>query len=114
MITIKRLTMMFMGLTLMDIAVLAAEPAPVFIVAGQSNTDGRVPMSDFPKDITQESYQHCLWSYGSGTNAADGSYHMEAGCRCGQRHGTRHDSRHRPQFARMRDVVVQEQCPEFG
>lgn len=63
-----------MGLTLMDIAVLAAEPAPVFIVAGQSNTDGRVPMSDFPHDITPESYKHCLWSYGSGTHGADGIF----------------------------------------
>ena len=47
---------------------------PVFIVAGQSNTDGRVPMSDFPKEITQDSYKHCLWSYGSGTNGADGTF----------------------------------------
>ena len=47
---------------------------PVFIVAGQSNTDGRVPMSDFPKEITQENYKHCLWSYGSGTHGADGTF----------------------------------------
>ena len=36
---------------------------PVVLTAGQSNADGRVPLADFPKDI---SYSHCLWSYGSG------------------------------------------------
>ena len=71
---IMRLTMVFMGLVLMNTAVFGQQPAPVFIVAGQSNTDGRVPMSDFPKEMTQESYRHCLWSYGSGTNAADGTF----------------------------------------
>ena len=40
-----------------------AGQAPVILVAGQSNADGRVPLSDFPKDIT---YDYCQWSYGSG------------------------------------------------
>ena len=67
--------MVFMGLWIMNTTVFGQkEPTPVFIVAGQSNTDGRVPMSDFPKEITQEHYKHCLWSYGSGTNAADGQF----------------------------------------
>lgn len=67
--------MVFMGLWLMNtVAFGKQEPVPVFIVAGQSNTDGRVPMSDFPKEISQENYKHCLWSYGSGTHAADGAF----------------------------------------
>ena len=75
MIVIKKIAMVFMGLVLMNTAVFGQrDKVPVFIVAGQSNTDGRVPMSDFPKEITQDSYQHCLWSSGSGINAADGSF----------------------------------------
>ncbi len=41
----------------------AEQPAHVLIVAGQSNADGRVPVSDLPADV---SYQYCQWSYGSG------------------------------------------------
>ena len=40
-----------------------SKPAPVLIVAGQSNADGRVPVSELPADV---SYQYCQWSYGSG------------------------------------------------
>lgn len=45
---------------------LAAQPVPVYIVAGQSNADGRVSQSELPTYIKQEGYKHCLWSYGSG------------------------------------------------
>ena len=71
----KRIIILFVGLVLIGVAAQAKKkPAPVFIVAGQSNTDGRVPMSDLPEYITKDSYQHCLWSYGSGTHAADGTF----------------------------------------
>lgn len=71
----KRIIIFFVGLVLMNtVAFGKQEPVPIFIVAGQSNTDGRVPMSDFPKEIAQDSYQHCLWSYGSGTHGADGTF----------------------------------------
>ena len=36
---------------------------PVILTAGQSNADGRVPVSDLPDSIT---YKYCQWSYGSG------------------------------------------------
>ena len=39
------------------------KPLNVILTAGQSNADGRVPLSDFPADIK---YQFCFWSYGSG------------------------------------------------
>ena len=55
--TYALLVMLFIGLTAW------AQPAPVLIVAGQSNADGRVPVSELPADI---SYQYCQWSYGSG------------------------------------------------
>ncbi len=38
-------------------------PVNVILTAGQSNADGRVPLSEFPADIK---YQFCYWSYGSG------------------------------------------------
>lgn len=71
---IKRILMVFMGMVLMDTAVFGQQPVSVFIVAGQSNTDGRVPVKDLPESITKDSYKHCLWSYGSGTHAADGTF----------------------------------------
>ena len=50
-------------------------PAPIFIVAGQSNADGRIPMSQLPDNIKEKGYQHCLWSYGSGDmQAASGTF----------------------------------------
>ncbi len=38
-------------------------PVNVILTAGQSNADGRVPLSDFPDGIK---YQFCYWSYGCG------------------------------------------------
>ncbi len=71
----KIIAMAFMGLLLVSIDAQAKkEPAPVFIVAGQSNTDGRVPISDLPEYINKESYSHCLWSYGSGEHSGNGQF----------------------------------------
>ena len=43
-----------------------SQPVPVYIVAGQSNADGRVPQSQLPEYIRKDGYRYCLWSYGSG------------------------------------------------
>jgi hypothetical protein len=40
------------------------EPATVIITAGQSNTDGRVPISEMPSYIVNEKYNYCYWKYG--------------------------------------------------
>lgn len=45
---------------------MKAQPVPVFITAGQSNADGRVPVEELPDYIKQNGYTHCQWSYGSG------------------------------------------------
>jgi hypothetical protein len=37
---------------------------PVILTAGQSNADGRVPLSELP--VEMRSYLYCQWSYGSG------------------------------------------------
>lgn len=42
---------------------LAQQSVPVILVAGQSNADGRVNISELPTDIH---YNYCQWSYGSG------------------------------------------------
>jgi iron complex outermembrane receptor protein len=44
----------------------AKRPLSVYIVAGQSNADGRVPVSQLPPYLQTGAYRHCLWSYGSG------------------------------------------------
>ena len=45
----------------------ASAQVPVFLTAGQSNTDGRVPSADFPKEIADKGYEFCQWSYCNGT-----------------------------------------------
>lgn len=52
------------------------EPVPVYIVAGQSNTDGRVPNEQLPDYIKQNRYHHCYWSYGSGTLSGEGKFEL--------------------------------------
>lgn len=49
----------------------ASEPAPVFIVAGQSNSDGRVPDTDVPY---YADFSNCLYSYGDGRTYRDGKF----------------------------------------
>lgn len=52
------------------------DPVPVFIVAGQSNTDGRVPNDELPDYIKQNRYHHCYWSYGSGVHSGGGRFEL--------------------------------------
>lgn len=47
------------------------EPAPVFIVAGQSNADGRAPSVDLPDYCT---YDHCQWCYDDGSHFRAGAF----------------------------------------
>ena len=46
---------------------------PVILTAGQSNADGRVPLSELPDEMRD--FQYCQWSYGSGDfEAATGQF----------------------------------------
>ncbi len=47
---------------------------PVVLVAGQSNTDGRVDNAELPEYIRQDGYRYCLWSFGSGTHSGKGHF----------------------------------------
>jgi hypothetical protein len=50
---------------LMFALVLSARPrVPVILTAGQSNADGRVPLSELPEEM--KNFKYCQWSYGSG------------------------------------------------
>lgn len=49
---------------------------PVYIVAGQSNTDGRVFNDELPSYILSDKYKHCYWSYGSGSHSGNGQFEL--------------------------------------
>ena len=52
-------------------------PATVLIVAGQSNTDGRIPADEFDQYITP--MKHCHWRWGSGDKErTDGRFELFA------------------------------------
>lgn len=52
------------------------EAVPVYLVAGQSNTDGRVDNELLPAYIVSDKYKHCLWSYGSGEHSGGGKFQL--------------------------------------
>lgn len=52
------------------------EPTPVYIVAGQSNTDGRVGNEQLPDYIQTNKYRHCYWSFGSGVHSGEGKFEL--------------------------------------
>ena len=62
--------MLFCGMS----AIAKKKPVMVIIVAGQSNSDGRVGNQELPEYIQQKGYKHCLWSYGSGTLSGKGRF----------------------------------------
>jgi len=53
--------LLFLLLTLQTTA--KRDAVPVILTAGQSNADGRVPITELPAYVR---YQYCQWSYGSG------------------------------------------------
>lgn len=49
-------------------------PTKVFLVAGQSNTDGRVDNTNLPTYIKDNGFRHCWLSYGSGSLSGKGLF----------------------------------------
>ncbi|MBQ2180229.1 MAG: hypothetical protein II450_07495, partial [Prevotella sp.] len=47
---------------------------PVVLVAGQSNTDGRVDNVELPAYIKRNGYRYCQWSFGSGVHSGEGRF----------------------------------------
>lgn len=58
------------------IVIKLQEVIPVYLVAGQSNTDGRVGNELLPDYIQKNKYHHCYWSYGSGTHSGAGKFEL--------------------------------------
>ena len=49
---------------------------PIFITAGQSNTDGRVLNENLPAYIKQHKYQHTYWCYNNGVYSSQGNFEL--------------------------------------
>lgn len=58
------------------ISATAKKTIPVFITAGQSNTDGRIGNELLPDYIQKNKYKHCYWCYNSGTHSMDGKFEL--------------------------------------
>lgn len=54
----------------------AKKTIPVFITAGQSNTDGRIGNELLPDYIQQNKYKHCYWCYNSGVHSMEGKFEL--------------------------------------
>lgn len=59
---------------LAGITASARERIPVFIVAGQSNTDGRVPNRQLPAYVRANGYRHAYWCYNNGWYSSQGRF----------------------------------------
>jgi len=71
---VKHMCLLAVCLLTAALARATKNPVPVYLVAGQSNTDGRVPNSELPAYIQHDGYKHCYWSYGSGTTSGKGQF----------------------------------------
>jgi len=60
----KKISLVILLFSLLGATAASARKTPVILTAGQSNADGRVPLSDLPEEL--KDYKYCLWSYGSG------------------------------------------------
>ena len=69
----KYILLLFVAMNLMPIAA-KKQPAIVILTAGQSNTDGRVDNSELPKEILQQKYKCCQWSFGSSYMSGAGKF----------------------------------------
>lgn len=63
-----------LSLSLFALSLAVRAQVPVVLVAGQSNTDGRVDNTELPEYIKRDGYRYCLWSYGSGTHSGEGRF----------------------------------------
>ncbi len=71
----------FVVLLVLFLLVLSAAQAkkgviPVFITAGQSNTDGRVKNEDLPEYIKKHKYHHTYWCYNNGWYSEHGEFQL--------------------------------------
>lgn len=65
---------MLLPLMALTDAIAKEKKTMVIIIAGQSNTDGRVDNKELPDYIKKHGYKHCWWSYGSDTLSGGGRF----------------------------------------
>lgn len=68
--------LLFLLMLLTPLTASAKKTIPVFITAGQSNTDGRIGNELLPDYIQQNKYKHCYWCYNSGGHSMDGKFEL--------------------------------------
>ena len=67
---------LYLTIVVLAITQFVMPQVPVVLVAGQSNTDGRVDNVELPEYIKRDGYRYCQWSFGSGVHSGEG--HFEA------------------------------------
>lgn len=68
--------LLFLLTLMISLSASAKKTIPVFITAGQSNTDGRIGNELLPDYIQQNKYKHCYWCYNSGAHSMDGQFEL--------------------------------------
>ena len=68
--------LLFLLTLMISLSASAKKTIPVFITAGQSNTDGRIGNELLPDYIQQNKYKHCYWCYNSGAHSMEGQFEL--------------------------------------
>lgn len=68
--------LLFLLTLMISFSASAKKTIPVFITAGQSNTDGRIGNELLPDYIQQNKYKHCYWCYNSGAHSMNGQFEL--------------------------------------
>ena len=65
---------LYLAIVFLAITQVVMSQVPVVLVAGQSNTDGRVDNAELPEYIKRDGYRYCQWSFGSGVHSGEGRF----------------------------------------
>lgn len=65
---------LYLTIVVLAITQVVMSQVPVVLVAGQSNTDGRVDNVELPEYIKRDGYRYCQWSFGSGVHSGEGRF----------------------------------------
>lgn len=65
---------LYLTIVVLAVTQVVMPQVPVVLVAGQSNTDGRVDNVELPAYIKRDGYRYCQWSFGSGVHSGEGRF----------------------------------------
>mgnify|MGYP004601480841 CR=1 FL=1 len=74
--TMKKILLLAMLAMYLSTGQAKKNAIPVFITAGQSNTDGRVKNEFLPEYIKQNKYHHTYWCYNNGQYSEHGEFSL--------------------------------------